>query len=212
MHDIFIDITYPVSDKLPSWPGSKAFNVNWHLKTPEAINNSSSVTLDSHFGTHVDAPLHFVDNGRAIHQLELHKLIGEAYVAEIRNTGCITVGDLEKAGIPHGCRRLLLKTDNQLYWENNLTAFQPGFCGIDAQAAQWVVDKGIFLIGIDYLSIQRFDDGPATHQILLNAEVIIVETLKLENVEPGMYELICLPVKLEGLEGAPARVILRKQP
>lgn len=210
MSDDFIDISYPVSSKLPVWPGSVGYCYKWHLIMPEATNNLSSFQTDSHLGTHLDAPLHFVDKGKAIHELSLEKLIGEAYVAEIRGVRSITAEHLEKAGIPADCKRLLLKTDNQLYWQQKLSEFQKDFCSIDKSGAAWVVERGIELIGIDYLSIQRFFDGPETHQILLRAEVVIVETLNLETVNPGSYELICLPLKLEGLEGSPARAVLRK--
>lgn len=208
--DQILDITYPLSDKLPIWPGSIGFSAKWHLTMPMATNNLSSFTVDSHMGTHLDAPLHFVHNGKAIHELALEKLIGEVYVLEIRGVRSITYKHLEEAGVPPKCKRLLLKTDNQIYWKNKVTSFQEDFCSIDKSGAEWVVEKGIDLIGIDYLSIQRFNDGPETHQILLKAEVVIVETLNLEAVSQGNYELICLPLKIVGLEGAPLRAILKK--
>jgi len=206
----YIDITYTISSKLPKWPGSIGFEYKWHMVMPNESNNLSSFILDSHLGTHIDAPLHFVREAIAIHEMQLEKCIGKAYVAEIRGLKSITATDLGKADIPNNCTKLLLKTDNQFYWEQGLTVFQEDFCSIDASGAEWVVNRGIHLIGIDYLSIQRFGDGPETHQILLQNEVVIVETLNLENVKPGWYDLICLPLKLEGLEGSPVRAILKK--
>lgn len=206
----YIDITYPISEKLPKWHGSVGFKSVWHMTMPDETNNLSSFTIDSHLGTHLDAPLHFVQDARPIHALDLNKLIGKVYIAEIRNLKSISALNLEEANIPKDCNKLILKTDNQLYWEQKLTEFQEDFSSIDKTGAQWVVDRGIHLIGIDYLSIQRFHDGPETHQLLLNAEVVIVETLNLEEVESGWYNLICLPLKLEGLEGSPVRAILSK--
>lgn len=207
---VYIDITYPVSEDLPVWPDSIGYKSHWHLKMEDgATNNLSSVNMDCHLGTHLDAPLHFVEDGIAIHELDLEKLIGEAYVAEIRNRKSITATDLENAQIPEGCKRLLLKTDNQLYWEKGTREFQKDFSSIDISGAEWIVKKGIELVGIDYLSIQRFYDGPEVHQVLLKAEVVIVETLNLQDVNQGRYELMCLPLKLKGLEGSPVRAILK---
>lgn len=206
----FIDITYPVSGNLPIWPESIGYKATWHLRLEDgAANNLTSINIDCHTGTHLDAPIHFIKGGKTIDQLDLMKLIGHAEVIEIRGKKSITASDLEKV-VPPNCKRLLLKTDNQEYWKKNLQEFQKDFCSIDAGGAQWIVDQGIGLIGIDYLSIQRFYDGPETHQILLLAEVVIVESLNLQYVPPGRYELICLPIKLEGLEGAPVRAILKK--
>jgi len=207
---LFIDITYRISDKLPKWPGSVGFKVDWHMKIPNETNNLSSFTIDAHLGTHLDAPLHFVDKGKAIHELDLNKLIGEVFVLEIRGVKQITSDHLNKAEIPKNCSKLILKTDNQQYWEDGLVEFQKDFCSIDKSGAQWLVDMGIHLIGIDYLSIQRYYDGPETHQILLNSEIIIIECLNLEQVQQGNYELICLPLNIEGIEGSPVRALLKK--
>ncbi len=206
----YIDISFPISFNLPTWPGSIGFLPQWHKKMLEGeTHNLSSFTIDSHIGTHLDAPLHFVDKGKTISGLDLNTLIGDAYVMEVRNRETITNVDLEQLALPDDCKRLLLKTDNQDFWKRGETQFQKDFCGMDVSGAEWLVQKGIKLIGIDYLSIQRFDDGPEVHQILLNAEVVIVETLNLQNVAVGKYELTCLPINLEELEGAPVRAVLK---
>lgn len=210
MNAPFIDITFPISAALPVWPNTVGFAVQWHSAMEKATHNSSSFTIDSHYGTHLDAPLHFVKDGKDVSALDLSKLIGPAYVAEIRNKKAITAGDLAQLNLPNGCKKLLLKTDNQIYWDNKLTTFQEDFCSIDKSGAQWLVDSGFDLIGIDYLSIQRFKDGPETHQILLNAEVIVLETLKLQDVAEGSYQLICLPLKIKDLEASPVRALLSK--
>ncbi|MBS1736488.1 MAG: cyclase family protein [Bacteroidetes bacterium] len=207
----FIDITYTVSNELPVWPGSRHFKDTWQMQMPAQSNNLSYFEMDSHLGTHLDAPLHFVHGGRPLHKIDLCKMIGDTYVAEIRGVRSITSEHLSNLILPKGCKRLLLKTDNQIYWENNIATFQEDFCSIDKSGAQWLVDHSFDLIGIDYLSIQRFHDGPETHQILLRAEVVIVETLNLQNVSEGLYELICLPLKIKDLEASPVRAILKNK-
>jgi arylformamidase len=210
MDNSWIDITYPVSTKLPKWPGSIGFKVTHQMQMPEQTNNLTSIEVDCHLGTHLDAPLHFVHNGKAIHEMDLNKFLGNAYVAEIYGAKSISYQHLENASIPNDCKKLLLKTDNQQYWQQGLTTFQEDFASIDLSGVQWVLERGIELIGIDYLSIQRFKDSIAVHQQLLEQEVVIVETLNLEQVNTGWYSLICLPIKLEGLEGAPVRALLKK--
>lgn len=204
-----IDITYPISKNIPKWPGSIGITVTQHLQMPKEEANLTSIEIDCHLGTHLDAPLHFVHQGKSVDQLDITTLIGKAFVAEIRDRKVITISDLE-AVVPKNCERLLLKTDNQLYWEQKRIEFEKDYSAIDAAAAKWLIDKGIKLVGIDYLSIQRFHDGPETHQLLLEAEVVIVETLNLEEVTQGWYELICLPIKVVGVEGAPVRAVLRQ--
>jgi arylformamidase len=210
MQSGWIDITFPLSDKLPAWPGSIGIRVTQVMQMPHDPNNLTAVALDCHLGTHLDAPLHFVENGRPVDQLDLEKCIGKAYVAEIYGKRSITAADLDTAGIPDTCTRLLLKTDNQVYWQQGLLDFREDFCSIDLSGARWVLERGIVLLGIDYLSIQRFHDSREVHCVLLGAEVVVVETLDLSAVSQGWYDLICLPIKLEGLEGAPVRAVLRK--
>ena len=210
MRSKYIDITFPINKDLPSWPGSIGYSSTFHLSIPKDSNNLSSINIDNHFGTHLDAPLHFIRGGKTVQELDLDKLIGRVYMAEVFGSKEIGKGQLNEADIPIDCKRLILKTDNQKLWERNNTVFYEDFCALSKDGAQWIVDRGIELIGIDYLSIQRFQDGPETHQILLEHEVVIVESLKLDEVSGGWYDLICLPIKLEGLEGAPARVLLKK--
>jgi arylformamidase len=206
---MYIDITFPISEKLPKWPGSIGFKKTIHMEIPTHVNNLSSFEIDSHFGTHLDAPIHFIENGKTIEQLDLNKLIGEVFVLEIRNIRSISGSDLYASNIPKNCKKLILKTDNQIYWDENNQIFQEDFCSINESGAKWLKENEFHLIGIDYLSIQRFNDGPETHQILLNAEIIIVETLNLKHVVQGLYDIICLPLNLQGFEGSPVRALLK---
>jgi arylformamidase len=208
----YIDITFPISKNLPSWPGSIGFNATWHCKMPIAENNLSSINIDNHYGTHIDAPRHFIRNGKTIDQLDLSKMIGPSSVIEIRGVKRIDANALEQSNIPRECKRLIIKTDNQAFWEAGEKEFNWDFSALDASAANWLVKRGIEFIGIDYLSIQRFHDGPEVHQILLDAEVIIAESLNLKEAQPGTYELVCLPLNLVGLEGSPVRALLKPYP
>jgi arylformamidase len=207
---VYIDITFSINGDLPLWPGSCGFKYNWQKSMREGdVNNSSVLTIDSHFGTHLDAPLHFVAEGKSVADIPLEVLIGEVEVIEVSGRHSIGAIDIELALPRKHCTRLLLKTDNQFFWEEDKTAFHENFCGLNESAAQWIIDNGVKLIGIDYLSVQRFNDGPEVHQMLLQAGVVIVETLDLSKVTPGFYHLTCLPLKLDNLEASPVRAILK---
>ena len=207
----YIDVSVDVADELPVWPGSPAIRFERSLALDAGdIANDTTLNFSVHTGTHIDAPLHFLPNGKSVDQIPLDTLIGPAYVAEVSNdVDAITIEVLESLALPSATQRVLLKTRNSYLWASGAQQFEPNFVALTAEAAGWVVDQGIAVIGIDYLSIQRFYDGPHTHQILLGAEVVVIEGLNLSQVQPGHYELFCLPLRLKGIEGAPARVILK---
>ena len=195
---------------MPIWPGSPGF----HLKRWQSIDkgdqvNCSRLDCDVHVGTHIDAPLHFLPSGLSTDQLPLETLIGPAFISRLPNLKAITAGDLKALSIPDGTLRLLLHTDNSKLWSSETKEFYTEFVALTVDAAQWIVERGIRLVGIDYLSVQRYADGPETHRILLQNEIIIVEGLNLSGVNAGFYELICLPLRIVGAEGTPARAILR---
>jgi arylformamidase len=174
------------------------------------VCNASQMSCSVHTGTHVDAPLHFVSGGTDAEALSLDVLVGPCEVVEVnpRDGRRITAQDIESSSLGVGTERLLLKTSNSQQWEGN-QAFFEDFIALSADGAATLVSRGVALVGIDYLSIQSFDDpAPEVHQILLEAGVVIVEGLDLRNVEPGRYQLVCLPLKLKGSDGAPARAIL----
>ncbi|WP_434222655.1 cyclase family protein [Limnospira platensis CENA597] len=173
--------------------------------------NVSQLDTDVHVGTHVDAPCHFIESGTAVEDLSLDVLMGVAYVAELPEVQAVTALDLEKLNLPPKTTRLLLYTTNSQLWQDNVTEFNKDFVALTADGAQWLVDKGIRLIGVDYLSVQRYHDSTLTHEILLKAGIIIVEGLNLTNVAAGMYQLVCLPIKLVGSDGSPARAVLIKE-
>ncbi|MGB3492749.1 MAG: cyclase family protein [Elainellaceae cyanobacterium] len=204
-----IDISVPVSTELPIWPGSPAIEFERTLDLEQGdIATDTTLHFSVHTGTHVDAPMHFVQGRHGVDQMPLEVLMGQAIVVHLPDVDVVTPEILESLNLPEGTQRLLIRTRNSQLWENRVREFQPDFVALSAEAAQWVVDRGIRLVGVDYLSVQRFYDGPETHQILLGAEVIVIEGLNLTAVDPGSYTLICLPVKLKDVEGAPARAVL----
>jgi len=194
---------------MPIFPGDVPFALEPVLRIGNGqICNLSKLTLGTHTGTHLDAPWHFDDGGQRIHELDLQRLIGRAYVADLRGHGVITAESLDQSGVPGSCTRLLLKTDNEHLWSE--AGFRKDFVYLTGDAADWILNRSIDLIGIDYLSVEEFGaPEPIVHWKLCGAGVIIVEGLDLNEVPPGEYELICLPLKIEGGDGSPVRAILR---
>lgn len=207
----YIDVSVPISSELPRWPGSPEIQFERSLDLEKGdIATDTTLQFSVHTGTHVDAPSHFIRGGKSVEQMNLEILIGEAYVALLPDeVESITAALLKNLPLPDQTSRLLLRTRNSSFWKAKGSEFQRDFVGLTVDAAQWIVNQGIQLIGVDYLSVQRYCDGPETHQILLSAEVVVIEGLDLTAVSEGVYDIICLPIKLQGVEGAPARVILR---
>ena len=211
-----IDITLPVSSDLCPWPGDPPIEV-----LPDASMeagdpcNTSRLTFGSHTGTHVDAPWHFLPDGTPLDQIALDRWCGPCFVAhvpaEVRRIMPDHLGD---AGIPEGTRRLLLRTANSARWDRPRPwHFDASYAGVGMEAARWIVEHGIQLIGIDYLSIEPYDEPDhQVHRHLLGNDVLIIEGLDLRAVAPGHYELMCLPLRLARGDGAPARVALRPLP
>jgi arylformamidase len=177
-----------------------------------AGGEASNVTrwlLGAHTGTHVDAPLHFRDGAMPLDQVPLEILVGPARVVDLTHVrGSVTAADLAAAGLT-GCERVLLKTSNS---EGPLKRKEKAeaWVGVTPDAAQWLVDNGVRLIAVDYLTAESYQHTHdwGAHQVLLGADVIILENVVLDHVEPGDYELYCLPIKLVGAEAAFARSIL----
>ncbi len=174
------------------------------------LANVSALSLGVHSGTHVDAPVHFWPRGIGVDELPLDAMLGDCRVVDLASQARIEASDLESA-VPPETERLLLKTRNSELWDDR--AFRTDFVGLSAEAARPVAARGVRLLGIDYLSIEPYHaDPPAAHLTLLRAGVVVVEGLDLRRVPPGEYELTCLPIKLAGSDGAPARVVLRSRP
>jgi arylformamidase len=198
---------------MPVWPGDGDIRIVpvKRIATGDT-NNLSRLDCGVHTGTHVDAPWHFLEEGSTVEQLPLDAMIGEAFVAYLQEVDVITAETLAQLTLPKCTTRLLLHTRNSELWETRVAEFREDFVALTSDAAQWLVDQGIRLIGVDYLSVHRYGDKAPTHQILLGAGLIILEGLNLTGVAPGKYELICLPLRLNGADGAPARAVLRRLP
>jgi len=205
-----IDVTVPLSVDLPVWPGDPAFHLEFTQRMGECHPcNLSRLTLGSHTGTHVDAPYHFLADGATVEGLPLEILIGKARVVSVPVRDAVGREQLEALDLRDDIR-LLIKTRNSGALRQ--AAFQEDFVYLTGEAAVYLAQAGLKLVGIDYLSIDRHGskDHPA-HLALLEAGVVVVEGLDLSQVEPGEYELTCLPLRVTGAEGAPARVVLRSR-
>lgn len=212
------DISVPIANTLVSWPGDPGIEVERTLDLccgdPATV---SFLRMGSHTGTHVDAFSHFKPDGRSLDSMDLSVYVGRALVVEIEDPRCITVGELQRN--PHfldlrKAERVLFKTINSASeWFNQ--PFNEDFCHLNPYAAGFLVELDVKLVGIDYLSVEGFHaktlyeaDAP-THHCLMDAQVAILEGLYLKDIKPGWYEIICLPLKIQDGDGAPARVVLR---
>lgn len=203
----FYDISVPISPRLPIYRGDPPVAVELaHAMARGDLADVSRIDLGAHTGTHVDAPSHFLPGARTVDQLPLEALVGPCHVADLRGVHRIGPADLERAAGSGGTERLLLKTDNSALWSR--LQFESTFAAVTVEGARWLADRGYRLVGIDYLSIAPFEDPAGPHRVLLEAGVVILEGLDLAAVEPGVYHLICLPLRLAGAEGAPARAVL----
>ena len=206
------DITFPISENVPVYAGDPnvKIEVAHSLKKGDAAN-VTQLCCGMHTATHVDAPNHFIDGTRKVHELELEKLIGAARVIEIDKN--ILAIEPEHLGNLSEVERVLFKTRNSEFWNEPEKGFRKDFTYISPTAARVLADAGIKLVGIDYLSVEKFGSTDfATHITLLEKEIVIIEGLDLREISAGDYELICLPLKIisETGDGAPARTILRK--
>jgi arylformamidase len=202
------DVTVPLSKELVVYPGDPHVKINRRTKVNEedAKYNLSRYSFGSHSGTHVDAPYHLIEGGGTVDKLPLELLIGRARVVEV-TAPCIDETVLEEFDFTVDAR-VLFKTRNSYLWSQK--SFVKDYVYITPGAARSLVNDGIKVVGIDYLSVEKFDAEPETHMALLKAGTVIIEGLDLRDVEPGDYELICLPLKIKDGDGSPARVVLRQ--
>ncbi len=208
----WIDISVSLRNGMPVWPGDRPFEISrdCDISLGDAAN-LSSLSTTAHVGTHMDAPLHFVAGGASIDRIPIDVLIGPARVIEIADPQLVRARDLEAHALRPG-ERILFKTRNSSRdWASE--EFTGDFVSIAPDAARHIAARGVSLVGIDYLSVGAYGgkEGAETHRALLGAGVWILEGLDLREVEPGGYELICLPLKIAGADGAPARAVLRSR-
>jgi arylformamidase len=207
------DISLAINTDMLVWPNETALQLERVSSIDAGAQaNVSRLAIGVHCGTHVDAPHHFLNDHRTVESLPLDILTGPAQVVQIPDqVDVVSAEVLEHASIPPGTLRLLLKTRNSHLWKGGARAFSPDFVAVDLSGAGWIVEHGIRLIGIDYLSIAPFGDGGPAHRALLKPGVIILEGIDLSMVPPASYELVCLPLKLVRSDGAPVRAILVKK-
>jgi arylformamidase len=205
-----IDITAPVSPASVMWPGqdapSREFTSHTDRGDPSTV---SRWELSAHTGTHADARMHFIPGGWTMETLELSRCVGPCRVVDLTHLeGHVGRADLEAAGVA-GTPRLLLKTRNSELGLLDRGGFVEDYAAISPQAAEYLVEIGVEMVGVDYLSVEPFEDKEfKTHHTLLGADVVVFEGLVLAAVEPGEYFLACLPLKLVGSDGSPVRAIL----
>ncbi len=204
------DVTVPITNSMAVWPGDPA--VNNHLVAAIENGDEANVTaihMSAHTGTHIDAPRHFVENGDGIESLHLSTLLGEVEVVEIdSNVDHIDVDTLACLNKERWKTRVLFKTRNSRLRLIEKQSFDQAFTALLPEAANYLVNRGVKLVGIDYLSIAPFENGMDTHLAFLKNNVIVIEGLNLSDVSAGIYNLIALPILLENGDGAPARVLL----
>jgi len=204
------DVTVAISNDLPVYPGDPPIQIERTLSLEKGdIARVSRLSFSTHIGTHIDPPYHFMKDGVSLDRAPLEVFVGPARVVDVGDVASIDAALLSTFDLD-GVSRLLFKTSNSRLW-GETNEFQKDFVYLETDAAEALVARGVKLVGIDYLSIEKFGfDKPTTHWTLLGANVYIVEGLDLSAIAPGDYELICLPLKIKDGDGGPARVVLRE--
>jgi len=204
------DISLTISPDLPIWPGDPALELEQIESMDKGAHaNVTRISAAVHLGTHVDAPHHFLNDGRTVESLPLDVLTGPCYVTQLPDgIEAITAEVLDRTEITSEMKRVLFGTRNSHWWAKGETKFQTDFVAITEDGAEWLVERGVQLVGVDYLSVAPYGDSVPTHTILLKAGVVVVEGLNLAKIMRGFYDLYCLPLKIANSDGAPARAIL----
>jgi arylformamidase len=204
-----IDVTVPLDASLPNYPGNQPFVLDAVKRIANGdSSNVSAIRMSAHAGTHVDAPRHYFDAGPGVETLALEMLLGRTRVIEVRSRSGIGADELADHDLSEDVR-VLIKTHNSRLWGS--PEFHPDYVGVTASGAEYLIARGIKVVGVDYLSVEAYKTpGAPAHHTLLGGGAIVIEGLNLRDVEPGIYDMLCLPLRVVGADGAPARVILRK--
>lgn len=205
----YIDITIPIKDKMTVYQGDPEVIIEPFNSVDRGDSyNLLKIQMGSHTGTHLDAPYHFFKNGKSVDQVPLESLIGRVRVLLIRNEKVITANILKNADLK-GVERIIFKTDHS-YLRDRYSRFRSGYVHLDIEAADYLANLGVRMVGIDSFSVESYESKDnLCHKVLLGAGVLILEMLNLRDVDPGDYELICLPLNIFNGDGAPVRAILR---
>lgn len=206
MPDTYFDISVPLSPDMLVWSTHERFSTQTaEVRYAGALTRVTSLRLTTHTGTHVDSPYHFAVSDQTVDRLPLNSLIGPARVYDLQGFQAITAEDLRRAGVG-GTRRVLIKTDNSRWIRTGPLPDLPAH--LTDGAAAYLIEEGVLLLGLDGLTVDA-PDRAEVHLALFRAGVVILETIDLAAVAPGDYELICLPLRIAGGDGAPARAVLR---
>ena len=198
------DISIPLSPQMTVWPGDPKFSVEPAGRIADgADSNVSRITMSSHTGTHCDAPWHFVEEGAKMDEVDTSVFIGKALVVDLPDVDIIRAKDLPEEKLP---KRVLFKTRNSFLPMDG--TFDRSYVALHLDAAERLVADGVKVVGIDYLSIAPYRDAIPVHRTLLEAEVLIVEGLRLADITAGVYDFIVLPMPLVGADGAPCRAFI----
>ena len=203
------DVSVPITNTMPVWPGDPP--VALQHKSHESGDKShtvqlTSITMGSHTGTHFDAPYHMIAGGKRLHEFPIETFVGPARVVEIFGVRSVGRAQLDRVQLD-GAERILLKTDNSSHWQDG--KFYENFVYLEPDGAEFLAQRGVRLVGIDYLSIDKFkSEAHPTHFVLLTKNILILEGLNLNTVPAGNYSIAALPLNLQDADGAPARVVL----
>jgi len=209
----WIDLTHPVHAGMPTWEDAEPAVIRALCEIgPDCPVRVSHLSMGVHTGTHLDAPAHYLEGGRMVEDLSLDDLVGPAWVVDTGSAGIVDASLLDGIEIPTGAVRLLFRTSNTSRNLMEKSRFDRSYVGLDDSGARWIANRGIRLVGFDYLSVQAFDASDETHRILLREGVVLVEGLDLSRVGGGWHEFVCLPFLGKGLEGAPVRAVARPLP
>ena len=206
-----VDVSVPIRTAMAVYRGNPPVRIRHAMTLRKDHVNLSELCLGSHTGTHIDAPSHFIRGAKGIDGVDLKRFIGPAWVADLgRVNGGITGAALDRARIPRGTRRVLLRTSNSRLW-HPARPFTTDFVYLAADGADWMVDRGVELVGIDYLSIEGYHvEGAPTHHRLLGAGIPILEGLDLLKVRPGRWQIAALPLRIKDGDAGLTRAVLWK--
>lgn len=198
------DVSIPMAAGMTVWPGDPEFSLEPGSRISAGDScNTSVIRLSTHTGTHCDAPWHFLDEGQRLHEVDTSVFFGEAALIACPGVDVVHADDLGPDPLPE---RILLRTSNSDFPPD--APFRTGFTGVAGDAARRMVEEGVRLVGVDYLSVAPFKASGPTHRVLLESQVFIVEGLLLDGIAPGVYPFVVLPLPLHGADGAPCRAFI----
>lgn len=204
------DVSMPIKNNMLVWPGDPDVSIEVKATVKEDGYRQSHLSFGNHTGTHVDAPSHFLEGGKSIDSIDSKKLMGDCVVVDLMNLDHLEIHPSDISDIPLASgSRILFKTGNFKFLKGNV--FPDKYISLSLEGAEYLVQKGVYLVGIDFLGIEKRDNpGHPVHKTLLKAGIVNVEGLDLSEVSAGEYKIYCLPLKVEGADGSPARVFLVK--